>query len=662
MKTIFAFMVCIGLSASAATTNCYVATTGSDSTGDGSIGNPWATVQKAVNMTSHHGAADYSDQKIVWVRGGNYYNQTVLLTQFDHANFLIASYGSETAVLYGGQLLTGWVGAGSNGWYAASLGTFPTIDTSTGRETTWEPRALLANGAWVPRAKDPGPGAKYAYTSFSGTALVYTNVFPASTNGEIQSDCGWTDTELNITAINTGTKTITTSAAMTRNGGNCDNVTSFTMLNTPAGMTLSEQFWWNKTNNTIVYAGTDPSVKTMIVPTVSRIFYLQGFGAGSEITNIVISNLTVACTTAPINDGSKDDVATFYYPAIDFKITTNCALKNCTVHGCAGKGVGSDNYNGNFASDGLIISGNTIHDMGASAVGLEGVNNETISNNSIYNCGLNCQAGTGITGYKGATISGNTISNTVGAGIWVPTPSGFSDGVKIWTNKVLGCAQQLRDYGAIYTIMTSNLNLVGNVVAYTPSAQSNFFNLTPLDSSTTNWNGLHGIYLDFGTTKAFVSNNIVFDCDDPLIHHAGSNNVVKNNYFINRRLGGKTEINIHNSTNSPPQFTNNIYYVSSGVPYINAEDSNYVPYNWNTNAAVVSWVGSITYSASGNNNFNPTNATSSDPQFKSLVYPKRLGFSGTTASALGIQPLTFFDDALSTVSLGWATIGNAKFQ
>jgi hypothetical protein len=657
----------LSLETAASGADYYVATTGNDSTGDGSIGNPWKTLQKATDATPGTVA-----QHNVWLRGGNYFNTTLFIGSFANSNYQFSSYQGESAILYGGQLLTGWSAAGSNGpngqsLWVASLPVFPTIDTSTANETTWEPRSLLANGVSIPRAKDPatGTGTKYFYSSFSGTTLVYTNTFVASTNGEIQADASWTDAELNITAINTGTKTITTSAALDRSnmGGEGDSITSFTMLNTPQGMTLPEQFWWNKTNNSIIYAGTDPSVKTMIIPTCNRMILAQGL-SNLSLTNVVFSNLTFACTTVPISSGVKDDVGSLYLPAIDFYYTTNgCAVKNCTVFGCAGQAIGNDN---SHPASVMLVTGCTIHDIGVGGIVFPGTTGVTISSNNIYNCGNLCQAGAGIVGFNAANIAGNTISNIIGAGIWVILPGGGpkNTNVVIQGNKVIRAAQQLRDFGGIYSVMTTNLTIIGNVVAEVYSAHSNFFNWSPANSSTTNWNALHGIYCDYGTDHATVISNIVYNCTSPLIHHLSSNNIIKNNYWINLRTGENTEIDIVNSTNSPPVFTNNIYYVSSGVPYVNGEDGSYNPYSVNTNVAVSNWTGNIVWSASANNGYNPTNATTADPQFVSLLYPKQLQFSGGTASGLGIQPLTFFNDTILsiTITIGQATIGKMSIQ
>lgn len=73
----------------------FVATTGNDTTGNGSVGNPYRTWQKAHDVAS--------PGQTIKVRGGTYYErltQTKALT--------ITGYGTEVAVLSGGLKLTSW--------------------------------------------------------------------------------------------------------------------------------------------------------------------------------------------------------------------------------------------------------------------------------------------------------------------------------------------------------------------------------------------------------------------------------------------------------------------------------------------------------------------------------------------------------------------------
>lgn len=83
-------------------TEYYVATTGNDGSGDGSIGNPWLTVQKAFNTVPLNGS-------IINMRGGTYVsagNQTTWSRAGNAANpVTLRSYPSENAVINQSRLL-----------------------------------------------------------------------------------------------------------------------------------------------------------------------------------------------------------------------------------------------------------------------------------------------------------------------------------------------------------------------------------------------------------------------------------------------------------------------------------------------------------------------------------------------------------------------------
>jgi hypothetical protein len=77
----------------------YVATTGSDTTGDGSIGNPYATLRKAINRSSNCDT--------IYMRGGDYNTNFSIKGIFINRSgtltspFIISSYPGETAIING---------------------------------------------------------------------------------------------------------------------------------------------------------------------------------------------------------------------------------------------------------------------------------------------------------------------------------------------------------------------------------------------------------------------------------------------------------------------------------------------------------------------------------------------------------------------------------
>ena len=82
----------------------FVATTGNNTTGDGSVGNPYATIQKAIDGASAN--------ETIRVRGGNYaeeldYNTATQWTGSAGNPTKLARYGNERPVLVGWETLTG---------------------------------------------------------------------------------------------------------------------------------------------------------------------------------------------------------------------------------------------------------------------------------------------------------------------------------------------------------------------------------------------------------------------------------------------------------------------------------------------------------------------------------------------------------------------------
>ncbi len=79
-------------------TDRYVATTGSDTTGNGSIGNPYATIAKAVSMMSSGDTC--------WLRGGTYHEEVVLSSK---NNLSFRAYNDEQVTMDGTvEITTPW--------------------------------------------------------------------------------------------------------------------------------------------------------------------------------------------------------------------------------------------------------------------------------------------------------------------------------------------------------------------------------------------------------------------------------------------------------------------------------------------------------------------------------------------------------------------------
>lgn len=633
--------ICLWLLASASfAADFYVSTTGNDATGDGSIGSPYATLVKAVDAA--HTLNQPATQKNIYLRGGAYYNVAVALFWSRHDNTTIQSYPGESAILYGGQLLTNaWTDLGDGTW-SASLGAFPNLTNallvSYGQPSSllsaydfWCPRTLLVNGQTAKWATYPLTG-KLHYTSVVNSNLVYTNTMTQTTNNELCLDGSWEDFLSEVTAINTGTKTLTMTDNL-RGGRNNSLVTSYLLRNGPEGMLEDNTFWWDKTNAVLHYrpvSGQNPNTLSFIVPTTTRIMYLYGYQLSSCPSNIVISNLTFACTT-PIVAGpyqQNDEGGTYALGALTMAFCTNCIIDGCTFYGIGGAAIGNGADGVNI---GNIIRNCVVHDCGSIGMSTAGPGN-VVSNNLIYNCGLYTQAGVGIRVGSYCVVCNNTVTNINGAGVVV---SGYSQDTTIKDNWIDRCVKRLMDMGAVYGYFQTNIVIEHNFVGDVTGTNSD--NGTPWD-----W-FQHGIYSDENSVNVTVSSNVVFNCSRPIHNNDTVNSITYNNNLCVDPTASEDMWLFWSGTNQSRIWFKNITLSQAKV----LVRSGLSPTN-DINITCSDWRSNIVWAVNGDNASNPTNATSSDPLLVRIptATPQYLedadfGFqAGSPCPGLGIQPLS----------------------
>jgi parallel beta-helix repeat protein len=393
-------------------------------------------------------------------------------------------------------------------------------------------------------------------------------------------------------------------------------------------MTQDNQFWWDKTNNVIVYrppTGEDPNAMSIIVPTTTRIAFLKGAWTGaSALTNVIITNLTFAVANARIGNGLKDDFGSYYSAAVACTFTTNCVIDNCRVYGVAGSGIGTDAWLNNFN---MIVRNCIVHDIGAGGIVFHNGTACIISNNLVYSTGLLCQGGPGIRGspFLSALVTHNTVSNCSGSGIVIVAGTNSV----ISYNYISRCVKALRDMGGIYVGQYAVSNSI--LVNYIEEV-----NGTNSDNGGVWDKFIFGIYCDANTIRPTVASNITYNCTRPFIYHMATNGIYLNNFFVNTRAED-TIINFHNADRTVV-FQRNILF-SRNKPSVDAETSSYIPFSLNANLAVADWHSNILWSVTGQNANNPTNATTADPLFLNLQ-PLNAAFqSNSPALGLGISPL-----------------------
>lgn len=638
MKTIIAAILLLATATFGA--DYYVATNGNDSA-DGSIGTPFATVSKAFDAII--ALNQPTVQKNIYVRGGNYYNTFIYPPVYSRChNTTLRSYPGEKPYLFGGQLLTGWTSNGDGTW-KASLGTFSSSITNDWVDH-WEPRTLLVNGTPARWAQYPAPNYsvyprtdKLSFTSCSDTSLVYTNAMENSTNGEVVVDNSWNDTAFEIYAINTGTKTITARSAIGR-GGQCSDVYTYAIRNTKEGLYQANMFFWDKTNNTVVYQptnGVDPNTLNIVVPTQRYLFYLSSAG-DVGVSNLVVKDIAFAVNTVYYSDtvGAADYGSGVYNSAIYIVSPTNCVFDGVEVFCIAGGGVVVSTAG---LGGGNIIRNCVVHDIGTLGFGWSGYEN-LYTNNLIYNCGLFHQSGAGLLYSSRMQVVGNTFSNIVGAAIGSVSSTSGNTNVLFANNLFIKCMKSLRDMGVLYGHNSTNISIIHNAFFDTPA--------TNADSVT--FDHRVAIYLDAESSYYTVASNITHRCGiGSEVNESDNTNTLRNNVFINTD-SGKQLYYFQSGTNKHTMAINNIWLsdgiVSPRIPVWNVNHNDYYAFDYGAS----NWVGNIVYSVNGSNAGNPASATSADPKFVKVptstpqyLTDIDLTFqAGSPAPALGIQPLS----------------------
>jgi hypothetical protein len=158
----------------------FVSPTGNDTTGIGSIGRPWKTIEKAKSVVSTINSKMTGDI-YVYLRGGTYnLSDTIYFNESDSGtngyNVIYRNYPSEVPIISGGKRITGWTlyDSGKN-IFKASAG-------------TQQFRELYVNGTRAIRARYPNKdsdvtmGSYIQYGTWSSTAP-YTFTVPNDVDG-----------------------------------------------------------------------------------------------------------------------------------------------------------------------------------------------------------------------------------------------------------------------------------------------------------------------------------------------------------------------------------------------------------------------------------------------------------------------------------------------
>lgn len=507
---LFPIIVCLFSVGKAPTaTNYYISNSGSDVTGTGTIGNPWATVSK-VNTVWAAGTFAPGDS-ILFERGGSWSGTTLVPAEdgTSGARIVVGAYGAGAdPILSGVSTITSWESLGSNLYRStAAVSTLTSLNKLTidGVEYAMGryPNAGTTNGGWL--------------TIDSRTSD--SVIFDAAT---LSSTTNWTGSRIvvRVNAFN-----IDTSIVEAHSSNRIDFVSSKISSSPPVGYgfffendvrTLDQHGEWFYdivTKKVTIYLSTAPSNYTIKAATLTDLVTL------SADDYITFDNISF--------EYANDD-------GFDCATSTNIRIQDCAFRFIGDNGIIARGGNNTFT-----VSGSSFYDIGNNAMDFRGnlVDGTdgplvTITGNTVRRVGL-------FPG-MGGTSAGVTSQNRYGINATAPScvieyndmdSLGFN-GIRFYGNNTIVRYNHVSRYCMTYqdggginsyngafdsTVYKTGRQVLYNVVHDGVGAAEGTSNSSHIK--------VYGIYLDDNSSGVEVAYNTVFNNPSWGIHLHNNKNI-----------------------------------------------------------------------------------------------------------------------------------------
>lgn len=627
-------------------TDFYVATNGNDAN-PGTLSQPFQTLlaaelaEEAVGTNVHRN---------IYLRGGEYFNVCQYLegpgtAGADDSDITFAGYSNETAILYGGQPLTGWTPL-SNGLWEAALPAYPAFNPIVNQLSNWEVRMLLVDGQMATRAQFPIDGSSLTYTNdTTQTNYSYINYNPGdipatmvATNMEVMLDFSWDAETMGVTSVDPVSRAINFSGGGVRSDRGLDytGIQTYRVYNTAEGLSRPGQFYFDRGRHVVVYwplNGADPNNSEIIAPTTDCMFYISGY-LGASPRNITFSNLTLKVSAVDIENEYNYGGGWDHESLIRAFYCTNLVMANLTMGWCGGNALGME-YG--YCTNAILVN-SEIGFCGGYGACLR-MAPCLISNNFIHDTGLISWQSPAVRVSQNALVIQNDIFNSKETAVG----DHDMDACTITLNNISNAMTVLRDMGAIYTYFGGDMmtHTNGNIIC------SNLFqHVNPPvvgDGSDPRDYFQPAVYFDELTSNSVVRGNVFLDCNIPFFCNVATSNAITGNVCVNSNA---LYLRIYASPDSSPpnQMQGNVFVSNTNFVVDN-------PDVWNT------WADNLFWSAATPPETNgvPPGAVIADPQFTGL--PFNFG-SSSPAPSLGISPLVWelLDPGVSFVTAQFALL------
>lgn len=406
-------------------------------------------------------------------KGQTFYGSITLTVSGTLGNpITITSYGSGAApILTGFVTVSSWTDTGSNIWESSSavsslsslnMVTVNGVNTAMGRY----PNETAANSGYL------------NFESHSSNTSI--------TDTQLTDAINWTGAEVVVRPVRWifDRRTITghTGGTLTFSALSYTPIDGFGYFiqNDARTLDLAGEWFYNTSTKKIkVYSTSQPtSVKV------------------AAINDLMTVNASYITIDGIQFEGANDNAITG-----DGTLRSNITIQNCTFKFCGGTIIS------NINADNFLIHANTLSDSNNNGLSGGTGDNVTITNNSISNIGLFRGMGSliysaiSVAENSGVLISGNTISNVGNNGI-----SFYGDNTKVKYNLINGFCSRLDDGGGIYTYTGTRTAMTNDTVKYNIVINGT----GAVDGTSGNQTSTAiGIYLDNNTKNVEIAYNTV---------------------------------------------------------------------------------------------------------------------------------------------------------
>jgi len=486
----------------------------------------------------------------VSLRAGVYLQaEALVFTPEDSAPVCYTAYAGETAIIDGGERISGWrveTIHGRTAWVTPVTGDFRSLFVNGQRRL----RPRLPKAGFYRMVSSPGVAFRESTNSFQcqpGDIQTWQNL----TDVEVVALHLWVDEHLPIATFDPATQTVTSSRWSIFGLHDWNGLFArYYVENVFEALTEPGEWYLDRPTGMLYYLplpGEDPETTEVYAPRLTQLLRIAGEPEdGRTVDFLRFQGLTFRHTDCPLPEGKDDPYTSLNYDntrayasapqaadhvpgAIAWTGARNCAIEDCTIEHVGWFGVQlADGCQGNR------LIGNTLNDLGAGGIRLNGADvngplgcrtgNNRITDNTISHGGRVFHEATGVflKHTFGNVVAHNHIYDLYYSGISCGWVWGYADSIAKDNHFIKNHIHELghgwlSDMGGIYTLGVQPGTVIrGNLIH---------------DVERATYGGW-AIYLDEGSSHIVVEGNISYNTTSESFHtHYGRENIVRNNIF-----------------------------------------------------------------------------------------------------------------------------------